>query len=190
MSLLTGNATDGRKLIAGAGSPEGVLVANVGTFYIDNATGTIYTKTSGAGNTGWSAVGGGGGIPEQIKSQTNIDGTSTPGMWIMNSRMEFGNGLFVSLDDVFPDLTGFNYTGVINIFANALAGDTVFNVHFKQDGTIFATMYSGTKWATSDTPAKLCFIAPSGRAGIKNNAASSVDLAISLTVTGIPYPPI
>lgn len=43
---------------SGSGSPEGVLVAPVGSMYTDTAGGagtTLYVKESGAGNTGWVA---------------------------------------------------------------------------------------------------------------------------------------
>ena len=42
----------------GSGSPEGVVTANVGSLYLrtDGSTSTtLYVKTSGTGNTGWSA---------------------------------------------------------------------------------------------------------------------------------------
>lgn len=44
----------------GTGSPEGAVVAPTGSLYIDkNGTTTIlYQKQSGAGNTGWAALGG------------------------------------------------------------------------------------------------------------------------------------
>lgn len=43
---------------AGTGSPEGVLVANVGSLYsrLDGGAGTsFYVKESGTGATGWAA---------------------------------------------------------------------------------------------------------------------------------------
>lgn len=47
---------------AGAGSPEAIVTANIGSVYLrtDGASGTtLYTKTTGNGlNTGWSTVGG------------------------------------------------------------------------------------------------------------------------------------
>jgi hypothetical protein len=46
---------------AGTGSPEAVIAAPVGSMYMrkDGASGTtLYTKTSGTGNTGWETVGG------------------------------------------------------------------------------------------------------------------------------------
>lgn len=45
-------------IATGAGSPEGVITANVGSLYLRNdggATTTLYVKTSGTGNTGWTA---------------------------------------------------------------------------------------------------------------------------------------
>ena len=49
---------------SGSGSPEGVVTAAVGSVYRRTNGGvatTLYVKESGSGNTGWSAVGGGGG---------------------------------------------------------------------------------------------------------------------------------
>ncbi len=48
-----------QKICSGAGSPEGVLTAPVGSLYQrnDGASGTtLYTKQSGAGNVGWAAL--------------------------------------------------------------------------------------------------------------------------------------
>ena len=39
-----------------SGSPEGVVVANIPTLYIDSTTGDIYTKTTSTGSTGWKMV--------------------------------------------------------------------------------------------------------------------------------------
>lgn len=38
---------------AGSGTPEAVETAGVGSIYTDTATGDVYRKTSGSGNTGW-----------------------------------------------------------------------------------------------------------------------------------------
>lgn len=38
---------------SGSGSPEGAETAGIGSIYTDEATGTLYRKTSGTGNTGW-----------------------------------------------------------------------------------------------------------------------------------------
>lgn len=51
---------------SGAGSPEGVVTAAVGSWYLNTSGGagtTLYVKETGAGNTGWAVVstGGGGG---------------------------------------------------------------------------------------------------------------------------------
>ena len=46
------------KLIPGSGSPEGVVTASIGALYFNVAGGastTLYVKTSGTGNTGWTA---------------------------------------------------------------------------------------------------------------------------------------
>ena len=54
--VFTGGGTV--KVTSGAGSPEGVLTANIGSFYgrSDGGAGTsLYVKESGTGNTGWVA---------------------------------------------------------------------------------------------------------------------------------------
>jgi hypothetical protein len=42
---------------AGTGTPEGAVTANPGSRYINYTDGTIWTKSSGSGNTGWSQLG-------------------------------------------------------------------------------------------------------------------------------------
>ena len=44
------------KYSTASGSPEGVVVANIPTLYIDSSTGDIYTKTTSTGSTGWKMV--------------------------------------------------------------------------------------------------------------------------------------
>lgn len=39
--------------LSGTGSPEGAVTAVAGTTYVDTATGALYWKGSGSGNTGW-----------------------------------------------------------------------------------------------------------------------------------------
>lgn len=48
----------GPLILSGAGSPEGVVIAPVGSIYTrtDGGAGTtLYVKESGTGNTGWVA---------------------------------------------------------------------------------------------------------------------------------------
>lgn len=56
-SAISLSATGTRVLIiTGAGSPEGVQIANVGSIYLRNdSSTTLYVKQSGSGNTGWVA---------------------------------------------------------------------------------------------------------------------------------------
>lgn len=42
--------------LSGNGSPEGVVTANVGAYYLDIAGSIFFGKTSGVGNTGWSQI--------------------------------------------------------------------------------------------------------------------------------------
>lgn len=46
---------------SGTGTPEGSRSGKVCSTYLDESTGFLYTKTSGAGNTGWAQAGSGGG---------------------------------------------------------------------------------------------------------------------------------
>lgn len=45
-----------RKHRYGSGTPEGSVTGPVGSGYTDTDDGTVYSKTSGTGNTGWSAL--------------------------------------------------------------------------------------------------------------------------------------
>jgi hypothetical protein len=50
--------TNGLVWKTGTGSPEGVVTAAVGSLYSNTSGGTsttLYVKTSGTGNTGWTA---------------------------------------------------------------------------------------------------------------------------------------
>lgn len=54
----------GQAIASGTGSPQSVYTRSVGSLFLrtDGSTGTtLYIKESGAGNTGWTAVGAGGG---------------------------------------------------------------------------------------------------------------------------------
>lgn len=51
--IITSSQAAGAGLYSGSGSPEAVVVAAVGSIYTDTATGNLYKKQSGAGNTGW-----------------------------------------------------------------------------------------------------------------------------------------
>lgn len=60
ISLMQRTATDVSN-INHTGDPEGVVSANPASLSHDPVSGVIYQKTSGTGNTGWQAIGGGGG---------------------------------------------------------------------------------------------------------------------------------
>ena len=93
MSILTGNATAGRKFIAGAGSPQGVVIGSIGDLYTDNTGGALYIKATGsATNTGWAAVGGSSpaaiwNLPRQQKNLT-ADATWASGIDFTGSSIE------------------------------------------------------------------------------------------------------
>jgi hypothetical protein len=101
---------NGVRLIAGSGSPEGVVSAPVGTIYsrTDGGTGTsVYLKESGTGNTGWVAVasGGGGGGNWELLSTTTISGT--PG--VVDIPITGANRKYmIELDRVYPSSNGYD----------------------------------------------------------------------------------
>ena len=50
--------SNGSVIASGTGSPEGVVTAQVGSIYTNTSgstSTTLYIKTSGSGNTGWTA---------------------------------------------------------------------------------------------------------------------------------------
>jgi hypothetical protein len=51
LKTLSGVAID---FMTGSGAPEGVITANPGSLYTNYSAGTLYIKTAGAGNTGWT----------------------------------------------------------------------------------------------------------------------------------------
>lgn len=59
--------SDGRIKTYASGSPEGATTATVGSEYTDTATGILYLKTSGSGNTGWESV-----MPSTLPVGTSI----------------------------------------------------------------------------------------------------------------------
>jgi len=76
--------SDGRFYTYGSGSPEGVVTATVGSFYSDTTNGIIYTKNSGAGNTGWDTVTSSATnylLVTDTKSSGTAGGTFTSGAW-------------------------------------------------------------------------------------------------------------
>jgi len=76
--------SDGRFYTYGAGSPEGVVTATVGSFYSDTTNGIIYTKNSGSGNTGWATVLSSTGnyfLAFDSKGVNTPGGTFTSGAW-------------------------------------------------------------------------------------------------------------
>ncbi len=65
----------GGTLISGTGTPEGAVTASVGALYLrtDGGSGTtLYTKESGAGNTGWVTVAGSATVPDPLTLSSDI----------------------------------------------------------------------------------------------------------------------
>lgn len=154
------HATDGRDPIPGlssssldikfgSGTPEGAVTGNVGDVYIrsNGLTGTtVYDKTSGTGNTGWTArVILGGGIVEGDLAFTDIAtanaSTSNHGLL----RKLSGNGSQVLLGDgtfgVVPGGAGLGWDAVVTkTIDESVTSSTVLQA---DDELTFATTTGG-----------------------------------------------
>ena len=76
----------------GAGSPEGVLTAPVGSVYVNTTDGAIFSKTSGSGNTGWAAVASSfAGFADGTQAAPGAYFTSNPdyGWWYDSNKVIF-----------------------------------------------------------------------------------------------------
>lgn len=62
-----------------AGSPEGVITANIGSITSDTTNGDLYIKTTDSANTGWDLVGGGtsGRLVQIVTASTTTETTAT-----------------------------------------------------------------------------------------------------------------
>jgi hypothetical protein len=96
-----------------AGSPEGVVVAPVGSLYLRDdggASSTLYIKESGVGNVGWVAVGGTGVPTELANLFTNGEaGAITHGQAVYCSTAAINTVLLAdaSADDAAARVIGF-----------------------------------------------------------------------------------
>jgi hypothetical protein len=82
---ITGTVIDfnGLTITQGAGSPQSVVTADPGSLYLNTNGGsgtTLYTKESGSGDTGWTAVGSGGGSTPLIKTLTGVPASGATSM--------------------------------------------------------------------------------------------------------------
>lgn len=66
--------SDGAVVDGGAGTPEGVVAAPVGSLWMDTTNGLHYRKETGVGDTGWVESGGGGGAFTVNKIDVGITG--------------------------------------------------------------------------------------------------------------------
>jgi hypothetical protein len=112
----------GAYFLTGAGSPEGVVTAPVGTGYEDTTNGDLWVKHTGAGNTGWARLlrsteaGAGAALASEVVGAPNI----TVGA-------EASNTIVVSVQ--FRDVDGNNISARMSCLAwladSATAGYTV-----------------------------------------------------------------
>lgn len=89
---------DGPTIRAGSGAPEGVESAPPGSTWVDVATGDIYRKDSGTGNTGWVLSSGAGSDTLAIHVSTSAEITG-----IANKPTLVGTDTFVIEDSAAGD---------------------------------------------------------------------------------------
>lgn len=88
-----------REIFSSSGSPEGISNGNIGALYLrtDGGSGTtLYTKISGAGNTGWEALGGGSASSNWAASGTTnstLAGTAFLNNAIFTNGISIGTGI-------------------------------------------------------------------------------------------------
>jgi len=83
---------DGVAIFGCVGNPEGVVYANARSMAIDS-DGTVYTKTTNIANTGWTAIGGGGGSG----TVTSVGMTVPTGLSVSGSPVTNSGTLAVEL---------------------------------------------------------------------------------------------
>lgn len=74
---------NGVTITTGSGSPEGVVTAPPGSLYLNDSGGagtTVWAKESGTGNTGWTAVGSGGGSTPIVATLTGTPSSGATSM--------------------------------------------------------------------------------------------------------------
>lgn len=88
------DATDSFGFYNNAGTPEGVITADIGSLCTDTTNGTLYVKQTDSANTGWTTVGGlPGEVVQTVVANSATFQTSTVGMALIPS------------DDTFPQQT-------------------------------------------------------------------------------------
>jgi len=82
----------------GAGSPEAVVTAVVGSLYVDNNSGNLYRKNSGSGNTGWVDMTNGSAVP--VGTVLDYTGTTEPTGYLFAYGQAVSRTTYADLFDV------------------------------------------------------------------------------------------
>lgn len=78
------------------GSPEGAVLANIGSLDIDTTNGVLYIKKTDAANTGWTTIGGSSGSQVQFSSTSSASGFSTSAVIPLDNTIpQIGEGASV-----------------------------------------------------------------------------------------------
>ena len=135
----------------GSGSPEGVVPANIGSFYSreDGSTDTaLYRKETGTGNTGWAAVSNGGGVAVSYGVAASDETTAlTTGTGKVTFRMPHA----MTLTAVRASLTTAQTSGstfTVDINEN---GTTILSTKLTVDNTEKTSTTAATPPVISDT---------------------------------------
>lgn len=155
----------------GEGTPEGVLASGPGALYLDKAAGVLYGKTSGSGNTGWSAY--------TAVLETSTDGVILAGA--VEAARYSGDGTDVLLSqeanvgltaDAGSVQGGGVITSSINVYSTvATIGDAA---------TLPATFLAGTLVYVKNDAANSMDVFPASG----DDAGAGVDLAVAVAGGG------
>jgi hypothetical protein len=119
----------------GAGSPEGVITAPIGSLYFrtdGGASTTLYVKESGAGNVGWAAIGGAGGSSSSILSWSLSSGAGVPAATTQYTTLtNFWNGTEALRQTVMPACT---LTDMVATTSIAQPGTGAFTMEVRKNG--------------------------------------------------------
>lgn len=193
-TALSFNLTDGAnssQVKLTNGNPEGVITATVGSLALDYASGFLYRKQSGAGNTGWVLPDGGQGwIPGLACAFKNLSFTLATGTLTIAGRdddLSASNPAYVAMRSNANSGESVLYTLTSNITLDE--NDLDGNIFNRTSGVAYADsfpLYIGFMADANDenlvgvvTALPHISISPSSSANIGDPSAANADLGYS-----------
>ncbi len=158
----TTNATSSG-IFAGAGSPEGVVSAKVGSIYTDNSGGKIYVKSSGDGtNTGWVQLKDGMSHMAKMRRDTaqSMANLALTKVTLNTEEYDVGDIADPTTNNRFNIRKAGKYLINARVTLGANAGKVVQAIIYKNgarlyDNAIVSGVASGTEWVEATVTADL-----------------------------------